>query len=323
MFSIGHVKVTSPLILAPMAGITDLPFRLLNRSFGCGLAFTEMISASSMIHGSKNTLRMLSTAPEDRPLGIQILGHDSETIKRSLEMISGYAFDVLDFNAACPVKKVVSKGGGAGLLKEPAKFQEILKGMVENVTVPVTVKLRAGWDETSVNAVEMALRAEEAGAKAVFIHGRTRMQKYSGRVDYDIIREVKKGLKIPVIASGDALTPELVKKLFDETGCDGVAVARGSLGNPWIFRQTAEYLETGQMPPIPDVSEMTATMRRHLALNMAFHGEKIGVTLFRKFFAYYTRGMPLKTLKESAARSATPDEMLRFIDEVESNHSLP
>ena len=302
-----------------MAGITDLPFRLLNRSFGCGLAFTEMISASFMIHGSKNTLRMLSTAPEDRPLGIQILGHDSETIKRSLEMISGYAFDVLDFNAACPVKKVVSTGGGAGLLREPAKFQEILKGMVENVTVPVTVKLRAGWDETSVNAVEMALRAEEAGAKGVFIHGRTRMQKYSGRVDYDIIREVKKALKIPVIASGDALTPELVKKLFDETGCDGVAVARGSLGNPWIFRQTAEYLKTGQMPPIPDVSEITGTMRRHLALNMAFHGEKIGVMLFRKFFAYYTRGMPLKALKESAARSATPDEMFRLIDEVQKN----
>ncbi len=323
MFSIGHIKIALPLILSPMAGITDLPFRLLNRSFGCELAFTEMISASSVLHGSKNTFGMLSTAPEDRPLGIQILGRDSETIKRSLEMMSGYAFDVLDFNAACPVKKVVSKGEGAGLLREPARFQRILREMAQSSSVPVTAKIRTGWDEASVNAVEMALRAEETGVKGLFIHGRTRMQKYAGTVDYDIIREVKRALKIPVIASGDALTPDLVKKLFDETGCDGVAVARGSFGNPWIFRETTEYLKTGRMPPGPGAAEVADAMRRHLALNIAFYGEKTGVMRFRKFFAYYTKGMPVKALNESALCSATSDEMSRLIEAVQENPSSP
>jgi len=316
MFSIGNLTLPSPFLLSPMAGITDLPFRLLNRSFGCGLAFTEMIGASSVAHGSKYASKMLSTTAEDRPLGIQILGHDSEVIKRSLEMISGAVFDILDLNAACPVKKVVSKGEGAGLLKEPVRFEKIVKGMVEAVPVPVTVKIRTGWDETSVNAVEMALRAEQAGARGLFIHGRTRIQKYSGRVDYDIIGEVKKALKIPVIASGDALTPDLVKKLFDETGCDAVAVARGALGNPWIFRRTAEYLKSGRIAPSPHVHEIADTMRRHLSLNIAFHGERTGVILFRKFFAYYTRGIPLKALTESAVLAKTPDQMVRLIDEL-------
>ena len=316
MLSIGRVTVAFPLILAPMAGISDLPFRQLNRSFGCGLAFTEMISASSLVHRSKNTSKMLSTTPEDRPLGVQILGGDPEMIKRALELISEYAFDIIDFNAACPVKKVVSRGEGAGLLREPAKLQKLLKGMVENACVPVTTKIRSGWDEPSVNAVEMALRAEDAGVSGLFIHGRTKIQGYSGRVDYSIIREVKKSLKIPVIASGDALTPDLVKKLFDETGCDGVAVARGALGNPWIFRETAEHLRSGTVARRPDGYEIAQTMRKHLALNIAFHGEKTGVMLFRKFFSWYTRGMAVKELKDRALRAETPDEMLRLTDEV-------
>ena len=316
MLSIGRVTVASPLILAPMAGISDLPFRLLNRSFGCGLAFTEMISASSLVHRSKNTSKMLSTTTEDRPLGVQILGGDPEIIKRALELISEYAFDIIDFNAACPVKKVVSRGEGAGLLREPAKLQTLLKGMVENACVPVTAKIRSGWDEPSVNAVEIALRAEDAGVSGLFIHGRTKIQGYSGRVDYSIIREVKKSLKIPVIASGDALTPDLVKKLFDETGCDGVAVARGALGNPWIFRETAEHLRSGTVPRCPDGYEIAQTMRKHLALNIAFHGEKTGVMLFRKFFPWYTGAAVVKELKERAFRTETRDEMLRLIDEV-------
>jgi len=298
-----------------MAGISDLPFRLLNRSFGCGLAFTGMVSASSLVHKSKNTSKMLSTTADDRPLGLQILGGDPEIIRRALEMISEYAFDIIDFNAACPVKKVVSRGEGAGLLREPAKLQKLLKGIVENTRVPVTVKIRSGWDEPSVNAVEMALRAEDAGVNGLFIHGRTKIQGYGGRVDYSIIREVKKSLEIPVIASGDALTPGLVKKLFDETGCDGVAVARGALGNPWIFRETAEHLKGGTVPRRPDGYEIAQTMKKHLALNVAFHGEKTGVMLFRKFFPWYTRRMAVKELKDRALRAGTLDEMLRLIDE--------
>ncbi|MEE8328556.1 MAG: tRNA dihydrouridine synthase DusB [Thermodesulfovibrionia bacterium] len=320
MLSIGNVSVTSPLVLAPMSGISDLPFRLINRSFGCGLASTEMISATSLSHKSKKTLKMLSATINDRPLGVQILGRDPEIIKRSLDILSEHAFDIIDFNAACPANKVVSKGKGAGLLREPVKLQKLLKLMVENTGTPVTVKIRSGWDSASVNAVEIAIRAQDAGVKGLFIHGRTRMQKYSGNVNYNIIRKVKESLAIPVIASGDALTPNLIKKMFDETGCDGVAIARGALGNPWIFRETAEHLNSGTVLLRPDVYKIEQTMKKHLALNIAFNGEKHGVIRFRKLFACYTRGMALKELKDMAFRAGSRDEMLQLIGKV---HTLP
>ena len=318
VLSIGNITVASPLVLAPMAGISDLPFRLLNRSFGCGLAFTEMISADALAHKNRNALEKLATTADDRPLGLQILGGDPEIIKRALDIASEYAFDIMDFNAACPVRKVASRGKGAGLLKEPMRFQKLLKIIVENTDVPVTVKIRSGWDETSVNAVEVALRAQDAGVSGLFIHGRTREQGYSGRVDYNIIRKVKEALEIPVIASGDALTPNLIKKLFDETGCDGVAIARGALGNPWIFRKTAEYLKDGSVSPGPDVDGVVRMMKEHLASNIAFRGEKTGVMLFRKFFAWYARGLPAKKLKGKAFRTDTWNGMLQLIGEVQS-----
>ncbi|MBI4685207.1 MAG: tRNA dihydrouridine synthase DusB [Nitrospirae bacterium] len=318
MLSIGNVTVTSSLVLAPLAGISDLPFRLINRSFGCGLAFTEMISASSLVRKSKNTLKMLSATIDDRPLGVQILGNDSEIIKRALDLISEYAFDIIDFNAACPVSKVVSMGKGAGLLRDPVKLQNLLNAIVKNTCVPVTVKIRSGFDETSVNAVEIALRAQDAGVQGLFIHGRTKMQGYSGSVDYNIIREVKKSLKIPVIASGDALTPILVKKLFDETGCNGVAIARGAFGNPWIFHETTNYMKNKTLPPRPAVYEIARTMKKHLAMNIEFHGEKTGVMLFRKFFAWYARGIAAKRLKVRAFKAGIHDEMLQLIDELQT-----
>lgn len=318
MLSIGKIKIMSPLLLAPMAGISDLPFRRINRSFGCGLAFTEMISASALSYKSKNTLKMLSTAADDRPLGIQLLGENTEAIKRSLDNISEYAFDIIDFNAACPASKVASHGKGAGLLREPEKLHKILKLIVENTDVPVTVKIRSGWDAVSVNAVDLALRAQDAGVSGLFIHGRTKVQGYSGTVDYNIIKEVKQALEIPVFASGDALAPDLIKKLFDNTGCDGVAIARGALGNPWIFRETAEYLKSGTIPSSPDVYEIAQTMKEHLALNIAFCGEKYGVIRFRKFFAWYTRGLAVKDLKGRAFQAVTGDKMLRLIDEIQS-----
>jgi tRNA-dihydrouridine synthase B len=305
-----------------MAGISDLPYRLINRSFGCGFAFTEMIGADSLVHKSKSTLRMLSTHPDDRPLGVQLLGADPEHIRRALDMVSAYAFDVIDFNAACPAKKVVSRGKGAGLLRDPGKLQEMLRLIVDNTQVPVTVKIRSGWDEANVNAVEVARRSEDAGVSGIFIHGRTKMQRYSGDVDYHVIREVKDSVSIPVIASGDALTPELIGKLFDETGCDGVAVARGALGNPWIFREAAGYLKNGEVTPGPDTDEVARTMADHLEANIAFNGERIGVIRFRKFFAWYTRGLPLKELKVRAFRACTRDEMMRLIEELKECESV-
>jgi tRNA-dihydrouridine synthase B len=316
--SIGKIKLNPPLLLAPMSGISDLPFRRINRSFGCRLAFTEMISASALSFKSNNTLKMLSTSADDRPLGIQLLGENIEAIKRSLDNISEYAFDIIDFNAACPVSKVASHGKGAWLLREPEKLHKILKLIVENTDVPVTVKIRSGWNASSVNAVDVALRAQDAGISGLFIHGRTKMQGFRGTVDYNIIREVKQALDIPVIASGDALTPVLIKKLFDNTGCDGVAIARGALGNPWIFRETAEYLKSGTIPLRPDAYEIAQTMKKHLVLNIAFCGEKYGVIRFRKFFAWYTKGLAVKKLKGMAFRADTGDNMLLLIDEVQS-----
>jgi tRNA-dihydrouridine synthase B len=317
MLSIGNLTLNSPLVLAPMAGISDLPYRLINRSYGCGLAFTEMISATALAYKNTNTFKRLSTAAEDRPLGIQIMGREPELIKRALDNISEYAFDIVDFNAACPVKKVASKGKGAGLLQEPLMLQKLLKLIVESTGLPVTVKIRSGWDESSVNAVETALRAQDAGVKGLVIHGRTRKQMYCGEVDYNIIREVKEALSIPVIASGDALSPELIRKMFEETGCDGVAIARGALGNPWIFRETTGHLKSGADPSSPHIDEITQTMKQHLDLIVGFLGEKVGVIHFRKFFAWYTRGRAIKELKVRAYLANTHDEMLQLIGEVQ------
>jgi tRNA-dihydrouridine synthase B len=316
---IGNIRLSSPLVLAPMAGVSDLPFRLINRSFGCGLAFTEMISSTSLAYRSRNTLKMLSSNADDRPLGVQILGNDTEIIRRSMDIASECSFDVIDFNAACPVNKVVSAGKGAGLLKEPVKLQKILKLIVGITNAPVTVKIRSGWDETSVNAVEIAVRAQDAGVSGVFIHGRTRTQGYSGTVDYRIIREVKESLRIPVIASGDALTPDLIRTLFDETGCDGVAVARGALGNPWIFRQTVDYLKSGIETSRPDIYEIAQIMKEHLFLNIACKGEISGVIRFRKFFSWYARGISVKELRGRAFRAKTMEEMLRLLDELQKH----
>jgi tRNA-dihydrouridine synthase B len=318
MLSIGQTLIDSPLVLAPMAGISDLPFRLINRSFGCGFAFTEMISARSLVYSNKTTIKMLSSPEEDRPLGVQIVSADSEIIKRALDILSHYPFDIIDFNAACPVNKVVSIGEGAALLREPAKLQKLLKTLVESASIPVTVKIRSGWDEASVNATDIALRAQDAGVKGIFIHGRTRTQGYSGQVDYTIIRKVKRYLAIPVIASGDALSPHLIRTMFDETGCDGVAVARGALGNPWIFRETIEYLKDGINPGRPHLHEIVAAMKKHLALLVRFHGETTGVLRFRKFFGWYTKGMAVKRLKTRAFNAETSDEMLRLIGEMET-----
>ncbi len=318
MLSIGDLHFDSPLVLVPMAGISDLPYRLVNRALGCKFAFTEMLSATALDRKITSTIKKLEASEVDRPLGVQIVGRDPEVIKGALDTLEEYSFDLIDFNSACPVKKVATKGKGAGLLKEPEKLQNILKIMVERSNVPVTVKIRSGWDMTSVNAVEIGLRAQDVGVNGIVIHGRTRAQRYSGKVDYNIIREVKEALDIPVIASGDALSPELVKRMFDETGCDGVAIARGALGNPWIFREIEEYMDTGIVPARPDVDEITQVMRDHLDSNIECYGVKLGVKHFRKLFSWYTRGLGMREIKVRAFRAGTRDEMRELIDELQT-----
>ena len=311
---IGNLKLKTNLILAPMAGITDLPFRMLNRKFGCELAFVEMINCRSISYKSKRTKKMLSSAPKDRPLGVQLLGCEQKYILKAMDVLKGYDFDILDFNAACPAKKVVRRGEGAALLKEPEKLKKLIKLVVKNATCPVTVKIRTGWDKTSVNAREIALLAEDAGVDALFIHGRTKFQGYSGTVDYAAIHSAKKAISIPLVASGDIFNAQLAKKMFDETGADAVAVARGALGNPWIFGEIKEYLKHGTHLERPGIEEIKKVMCDHLDANIAFYGERNGVMMFRKFFAWYTKGFrKIRHLREKSSRIKTRDEMAQVI----------
>ena len=317
MLKIGAVTLKSPLVLAPLAGITDLPLRTVNRSFGCELAFTSMISARSLAWSNPKTETMLRTDSGDRLLGVQLLGADAEMLARAIDKLAGYPFDILDLNAACPVAKVVRKGEGASLMKEPQKLRDLLKVMVERSAVPVTVKIRAGWDTGNRNACDIALHAQDAGVSAIFIHGRTRSQEYRGRVNYAAIRELKKALAIPVIGSGDAFSPRLIKQMFDETGCDGVVIARGALGNPWLFPETHAYLADQLISARPGSEEIVAVMRGHLALCCSFYGDLLGTKLFRKFFSWYSKGfLNIKPLRIRAFAAATQQEMLHVIDDM-------
>lgn len=315
MLKIGNLKLKSNLILAPMAGVSDLPFRMLNRGFGAELAFVEMINCRSISYKSRRTQGMLSSNPHDRPLGVQLLGCEEKFILRALDVLKEYKFDLLDFNAACPAKKVVRRGEGAGLLKEPKKLNKLLKLVVKNSRLPVTVKIRTGWDAASVNAREVALAAQDAGVAGLFIHGRTKVQGYSGGVDYKAIRGVKKALSIPVIASGDVLSAILAKKMLDETGADALVIARGALGNPWIFEEIKEFLKKGKIVPVPDKAEIVKIMLGHLDASIDFYGERNGVVIFRKFFGWYTKGLrKVRPLREKSSRSKTKEEMVGIIN---------
>lgn len=316
MLKIGNLKLKSNIILAPMAGITDLPYRLLCRRFGCELAFVEMINCRSISHKSKRTLKMLSSAPKDKPLGVQILGCEEQFILRALDVLSNFKFDLLDFNAACPAKKVTRRGEGASLLKDPKKLKNLLKLTVNNTTIPVTVKMRIGWDNSDC-VKDIAKAAQDAGAKALFVHGRTKAQGYGGSVDYKAIRQVKKSVGIPVIASGDIFSGALAKKMLDETGADGIAMARGALGNPWIFKEIKEYLKTGKSVSGHGPKEAVKLMRQHLEASIDFYGQRNGVILFRKFFAWYTKGFrKVRLLRLKTSQAKTEEEMLKLINSV-------
>jgi len=317
MLVIGALKLPVPYVLAPMAGVSDLPFRVITRGFGASLAFTEMIDARALSHGDRRTRHMLSSNPADKPLGVQLVGNDEGYLSKALETLPDKGADILDFNAACPAPKLTRKGMGAALLREPDKLKKLLELLVRLSPVPVTVKMRTGWDMDSINAREVALLAEDAGVSAVFIHGRTKTQGYSGTVNYQVVREVKRALSIPVIASGDNITPESVKMMFKETGCDGVAIARGALGNPWIFDEMREFMEHDRLPPRPGVREILSVMKRHLDLVVDHHGESRGLSSFRKFVIWYTRGLPgIKPLRDKAFRAGSREELIEVIEEL-------
>ncbi|NQT75010.1 MAG: tRNA dihydrouridine synthase DusB [Candidatus Omnitrophica bacterium] len=288
MFTLGDIKLNTPVISPPLAGISSHPFRALNRKFGCEFSFLEMINCRSLVYSSNKTGEMMRFTEEELPLGIQLLVENEGLLLKVLEKIHDLPFSIVDLNAACPQKKVTSRGEGAHLLKTPKKLERLLKLMVKNCVVPVSLKMRLGWSDDS-RACDIALSGQDAGIKAIFIHGRTKAQGYSGEVCYKAIARIKKKLKVPVIASGDILSAGLAKKMFDETGCDAVTVARGALGNPWIFREIKEYLEKGKILERPCVEDIIKTMRSHLKLSCDFYGPKRGLSHFKKFFIWYTR----------------------------------
>ena len=290
--TIGNVTLDNNIILAPMAGVTDLPFRLLCREQGAGLVCMEMVSAKAIYYNNKNTEGLMEVHPEEKPASLQLFGSDPEIIGEMARRIEDRPFSILDFNMGCPVPKVVNNGEGSALMKDPRLAEQILTRLVRSVKKPVTVKIRKGFDEKNVNAVEIARIAEASGVAAVAVHGRTREQYYSGQADWDIIAAVKAAVKIPVIGNGDVDGPDAAKRMLETTGCDGVMIGRAAQGNPWIFRQTAHYLETGEYLPGPSLKERRETVIRHAGLQLEYKGEYTGVREMRKHLAWYTTGMP-------------------------------
>ncbi len=289
---IGNVELPNQVILAPMAGVTDLPFRLLCREQGAGLVCMEMVSAKAIAFHNRNTERLMEISPGEHPVSLQLFGSDPEVLSRVAAEIEEHPFDILDLNMGCPVPKIVGNGEGSALMRNPKLVEEIVSRVVQAVKKPVTVKIRKGFDDSHVNAVEIARIAEGSGASGVAVHGRTREQYYSGHADWEIIRQVKEAVSIPVIGNGDVDSPQKAKALLEETGCDGVMVGRAARGNPWIFHRILTYLDTGILEDRPPAGKVREMMLRHGRMQAELKGDYTAVREMRKHVSWYTAGYP-------------------------------
>ena len=289
---IGNVELENPYILAPMAGVTDLPFRLLCKEQGAGLLCMEMISAKALQYKNKNTKALLAIHPEEYPVSLQLFGAEPDIISEMAKQIEELPFQILDINMGCPVPKVVRNGEGSALMKDPQLVGEIVSKTVRAIQKPVTVKIRKGFDDAHVNAVEIAKVVEASGAAAIAVHGRTREQYYSGKADWEIIRQVKEAVSIPVIGNGDVISEETALAMMRQTGCDGVMIGRAARGNPWLFGQIAAFLEGREEVTQPSLEEKKEMILRHARLQMRVKGEYTGVREMRKHLSWYTAGMP-------------------------------
>lgn len=289
---IGNVELPNPLILAPMAGVTDLPFRFLCREQGAGMVCMEMVSAKAVSFHNKNTEKLMQTSPGEHPVSLQLFGSEPDIISEIAREIEERPFDILDLNMGCPVPKIVGNGEGSALMREPKLVEAIVSKTVRATKKPVTVKIRKGFDEDHVNAVEIAKIAEASGAAAVAVHGRTREQYYAGQADWDIIRQVKEAVKIPVIGNGDVDSPQKAKELLTETGCDGIMIGRAARGNPWIFHQILTYLETGELEEKPSMETVREMVLRHARMQVEYKGDYTGIREMRKHVSWYTTGYP-------------------------------
>lgn len=288
---IGNVVLENSFILGPMAGVTDLPFRLLCKEQGAGLLCMEMVSAKAILYKNRNTEGLLTIHPEEAPVSLQLFGSDPKIVSEMAKQIEERPFSILDINMGCPVPKVVRNGEGSALMKNPKLVYALVNAVVRAIQKPVTVKIRKGFDEAHINAVEIARIAEEAGASAIAVHGRTREQYYSGKADWDIIRQVKEAVQIPVIGNGDVTSAERALAMREQTGCDGVMVARGAQGNPWIFSELLQYEERGTLPERPDIEKIRKTVLRHARLQIEYKGEYLGIREMRKHVSWYTKGL--------------------------------
>ncbi len=300
---IGSLELATNLCLSPLAGYTNLPFRRVVRELGgCGLATTDLVNARSLLENNRRALELVATSPDDRPWAVQLFGAVASEMRDAAKKCEDLGANAADINMGCPVRKVCKVGGGSAMMTELAKTAELVRGMVAAIKIPVTAKMRLGWDEKNLTAPDLARALEEAGVAAIFVHGRTREQGFSGLVNLQGIAAVVQAVKtIPVIGNGDVTTPEGAKRMMEETGCHGVSVGRGAFYNPWIFRATARYLETGELMPEPDFEERIRVMTRHLERNIEFFGEERGCILFRKVMPWYARRMgPASSFKKEA-----------------------
>lgn len=308
---IGEVRVEPPLVLAPMAGVSDAPFRQLAKEAGCGLVFSEMVSDKGLLHSGPGTRDILRFEERERPLAVQLFGSDPATMARVAVLVEELGVDLIDINMGCPVPKVVKTGAGAALMRHPGLAARLVEAVASAVKCPVTVKMRKSWDEESPDAVVLARLVVAAGAVCVTVHGRTRGQYYAGSADWGIIARVKEAVGVPVIGNGDVFQPEDARRMLDTTGCDGVMIGRGALGNPWIFSRTAHYLATGQLLPPPTPVQRVAMARRHLELMLRWKGPRRGMVQMRKHAAWYLKGCPgAAAVRARLVKAENPGDML-------------
>ena len=288
---IGNIQLDNEVFLSPMAGVTDLPFRLICKEKGCGMLYTEMINAKALCYDDENTKKMLKIEEQEHPIAVQIFGSDPEYMGKAAAIMNQYPNEILDINMGCPAPKVVKNGDGSALMRNPKLAAQVLSAVVKNSEKPVTLKIRKGWDDDSVNAVEIAKIAQECGISALAIHGRTREQFYSGKADWDIIAEIKQSIDIPVIGNGDVFEVEDAVNMLEKTKCDAIMIGRGAQGNPWIFKRINHYMKTGEILPEPTLEEKITTAIKHMNLAVAEHGEYVAVREMRKHIGWYLKGL--------------------------------